>query len=121
MVAAVPTYTTLISMNEGGRDEEMKTRLSLVSSTSFDLDPVPQLAFKYDSNKQPQEEKSLGPGYEPGKFDVICSKGKEARDHTGKTIRIWHLLSSLVNHLNALYTDILITSTDQGINVFECL
>ena len=85
MVAAVPTYTTLVSMNEGGRDEAMKTRLSLVSSTPFELDPVPQLAFKFDSNKQPQEEKSLGPGYEPGKFDVICSKGKEARDHTGKT------------------------------------
>ena len=87
MVAAVPTYLTLVSMNEGERDEDMKTPLSLVTATPMVDTSPPGLSFKFDRQKQPEEETSLGPDYEPGKFDVICSKGKEARDHTGKIHR----------------------------------
>ena len=52
---------------------------------------IPSSSAMAEANKNPGRvekesgsEMPLGIGFVPGPFDVICARGKVARDHTGK-------------------------------------
>jgi hypothetical protein len=94
VLVANPIYFTLVSMNQEESDEKKPDRCLVVSSASS---TSPRLSLSSDEKKrergrdassqqQHQLEKSLGSSYELSTFDVICAKGKEAREHTGTTI-----------------------------------
>ena len=101
MVAATPTYLTLVSMN---RDEEEIKKAHLVlspsasstRSSSHSAKVSPRLSISSSSSpkggrkerrreyeQHQQLETKLPPSFQPGTFDVICAKGKEAKEHTG--------------------------------------
>ena len=121
MVAARPTYPDLISMNQGNNNvDDKKPRLSIVSSKPFVSASGLRLSFKEENEKHEDREIDLGPNYEPSPFDVICAKGKDAKDHTGtissQNLFSWAVHSILLERTSSLLYDLI----EQETNDFEC-